>query len=61
MKDLTKSHLCEVKSVDDKLDTEIIIKNRRYGEVAVYWGKDIDNSVQFRDEGNERVVVLSFI
>ena len=60
MKDLTKSHLCEVKSVDDNMDTEIIIKNRGYGGVAVYWGKDIDNSVQFRDKGNERVVVLSF-
>ena len=34
MKDLTKSHLCEVKSVDDNMDIEIIIKNRGYGGVA---------------------------
>jgi hypothetical protein len=31
MKDLTKSHLCEVMSVDDNMDIEIIIKNRGYG------------------------------
>lgn len=56
---LTNTHFCEAKSVDDNNDTETFTTGRGYGGVAVYWKKDLDNSVKCTTEGNERILVLN--
>ncbi|VDI80532.1 Hypothetical predicted protein [Mytilus galloprovincialis] len=47
-------HVCEAKSVDDDLDTEILVRNRGYGGTAVFWRKDIDRAVKFTSDGNDQ-------
>lgn len=41
------------------IDTEIFVKGRGYGGVAIYWWKELDNSTRYIQDGNERIA-LSF-
>ncbi|CAC5389756.1 unnamed protein product [Mytilus coruscus] len=60
LQEVNDTHICEAKSVDDDLDTEILVKNRGFGGTAVFWRKDIDRVVRFTSDGNDRIVVLTF-
>ncbi|CAG2236430.1 unnamed protein product [Mytilus edulis] len=60
LQEVNDTHVCEAKSVDDDLDTEILVRNRGYGGTAVFWRKDIDRAVKFTSDGNDRIVVLTF-
>ncbi|CAC5390362.1 unnamed protein product [Mytilus coruscus] len=54
------THICKAKSVDDDLDTEILVRNRGFGGTADFWRKDIDRVVRCTSDGNDRRVVLTF-
>ncbi|VDI59355.1 Hypothetical predicted protein [Mytilus galloprovincialis] len=60
LNDFSSFHNVEAKSVDDRADTEIFIKNRGYGGVAVFWRNDLDHAIKFMPDGNERTTVLLF-
>ncbi|VDI74346.1 Hypothetical predicted protein [Mytilus galloprovincialis] len=60
LQEVNDTHVCEAKSVDDDLDKEILVRNRRFGGTAVLWRKDIDRVVKFTSDGIDRIVVLTF-
>ncbi|CAC5423916.1 unnamed protein product [Mytilus coruscus] len=60
LQDNNSTHICCAKSVDDNIDTEILVKGRGYGGVAAYWRQELDNSIRYIQDGNERMIVLSF-